>query len=306
MRNENENENENDIMSGNEKYLINIESNIVKELEKKLEDTKKDYEKKLEELKMKENKYKLNNEKNKSENEENTDSIDTNNLDELKKDTEDKKIKIEELENEIKSIKNTEVTKMLNKYVLDNYNNAKNMEENNNNDIGMEEQIKLMQMDSSIMAKEENFAKIIDKLKEEINEKNKKIEELTEENTNLKNMNNKTEEEENKLNINIDTNTNKKEKENEIDLEKYKKLKNQVIELKEINSSDKMQIKALKEEIKELKEKIKKIETFSGQLNNFNEFIQLLQSALLNYKPKKKEQKAALNRLKEILNNHHL
>ena len=67
-----------------------------------------------------------------------------------------------------------------------------------------------------------------------------------------------------------------------------------------------MQIKALKEEIKELKEKIKKLETFSGQLNNFNEFIQLLQSALLNYKPKKKEQKAALNRLKEILNNHHL
>ena len=303
---ENENENENDIMSGNEKYLINIESNIVKELEKKLEDTKKDYEKKLEELKMKENKYKLNNEKNKSENEENTDSIDTNNLDELKKDTEDKKIKIEELENEIKSIKNTEVTKMLNKYVLDNYNNAKNMEENNNNDIGMEEQIKLMQMDSSIMAKEDNFAKIIDKLKEEINEKNKKIEELTEENTNLKNMNTKKEEDENELNINIDTNTNKKEKENEIDLEKYKKLKNQVIELKEINSSDKMQIKALKEEIKELKEKIKKLETFSGQLNNFNEFIQLLQSALLNYKPKKKEQKAALNRLKEILNNHHL
>ena len=169
----------------------------------------------------------------------------------------------------------------------------------------MEEQIKLMQMDSSIMAKEENFAKIIDKLKEEINEKNKKIEELTEENTNLKNMN-KKEEDENELNINIDTNTNKKEKENEIDLEKYKKLKNQVIELKEINSSDKMQIKALKEEIKELKEKIKKIETFSGQLNNFNEFKQLLQSALLNYKPKKKEQKAALNRLKEILNNHHL
>ena len=99
-------------------------------------------------------------------------------------------------------------------------------------------------------------------------------------------MNIKTEEDENEININIDTNTNKKE--NEIDLEKYKKLKNQVIELKEINSSDKMQIKALKEEIKELKEKIKKLETFSGQLNNFNEFIQLLQSALLNYKPKKK------------------
>ena len=46
--------------------------------------------------------------------------------------------------------------------------------------------------------------------------------------------------------------------------------------------------------------------TLSGQVNNFEEFKVLFQNALLNYKPKKKEQKAALNRLIEILNNHHL
>ena len=174
------------------------------------------------------------------------------------------------------------------------------MEENN--EI-KEQQIKLMKNDSSIMDKEENMnISTINKLKEEINEKDKQIELLLEENNNLKNnMNNKLEEEEqNEINININ------KKENEIDIEKYKLLKNQVIELKELNNSDKMQIKTLKEEIKELKERLKKIETFSGQLNNFNEFIKILQSALLNYKPKKKEQKVALDRLKEILNNHHL
>ena len=73
-----------------------------------------------------------------------------------------------------------------------------------------------------------------------------------------------------------------------------------------MNQLDIKQIKALKDEIKELKEKIKKMETFSGQLKNYEEFITLLDSALLNYKPKKKEQKTALSRLIQILNNHHL
>ena len=300
----NENGNEDDTISGNEKYLMDIESNIVKELEKKLDDAKNEYEESLEELKRKENLYKqkdtnINNIKDQDDEEE---SIDSNDIDELKKEIKDKKLKIEQLEKQLTSIKNTEVTKMLNKYVLDHFQNNKNQEMEENNEI-KEQQIKLMKNDSSIMDKEENMnISTINKLKEEINEKDKQIELLLEENNNLKNnMNNKLEEEEqNEINININ------KKENEIDIEKYKLLKNQVIELKELNNSDKMQIKTLKEEIKELKERLKKIETFSGQLNNFNEFIKILQSALLNYKPKKKEQKVALDRLKEILNNHHL
>ena len=51
-----------------------------------------------------------------------------------------------------------------------------------------------------------------------------------------------------------------------------------------------MQIKTLKEEIKTLKEKIKNLETLFNQ-------------ALNNYKPKKKEQKDALNKIINIFNN---
>jgi chromosome segregation ATPase len=97
----------------------------------------------------------------------------------------------------------------------------------------MEDQLKLMKIDPTIMSKEDNTATIIDKLKEEI----------------------KIEEEEKAQN---ETN-NDAIKKDEIDEEKFKKLKNQVKEFKEINDSDKMQIKALKEEIKELKEKINEL-----------------------------------------------
>ena len=48
------------------------------------------------------------------------------------------------------------------------------------------------------------------------------------------------------------------------------------------------------------------METFSGQVKNFGEFIGLFQNAFLNYKPKKKEQKDALNKLNDIIDNHHL
>jgi hypothetical protein len=55
-----------------------------------------------------------------------------------------------------------------------------------------------------------------------------------------------------------------------------------------------------------LKAKIKNIQTFSGQLKDFNEFLSLLNKAIENYKPKKKEQKDAFNKLIEIMNNFHI
>ena len=67
-----------------------------------------------------------------------------------------------------------------------------------------------------------------------------------------------------------------------------------------MNESDIIQIKTLKEEIRELKEKLKKMETLSGQVKSFDEFIALLRNALLNYKPKKKEQKDALKKLIDL------
>ena len=76
-----------------------------------------------------------------------------------------------------------------------------------------------------------------------------------------------------------------------------------------MNLNDIEKIKIYKEQIKELKllnEKLKKMETFSGQLKNFDEFISLLNQALFDYRPKKKEQKDALNKLIEVMNNHRL
>ena len=304
--NEDENENENEDVSGNEKYLMNIKSKIVKELEKKLENIKIEYEETLEELKRKENDKVLNKE-DKDENSELNIEID-----ELKKDIEDKKIKIEQLENEIKSTKNTEVTKMLNKYLLENYKNNNNQALNENNSL--EEQIKMMINEPPKIIKDEKTSSIDDNIKEENNDNPIPIEKISKDNNiqNQNNINNYTEEDIKE--IIIDNTKDNKENpifksynSNEIkDNEKIKLFKNQIRDLKEMNESDIIQIKTLKEEIRELKEKLKKMETFSGQVKSFDEFITLLRNALLNYKPKKKEQKDALKKLIEIVNNHHI
>lgn len=306
----NENENENDSISGNEKYLMDIESNIVKDLEKKLEDMKKEYEESLEELKRKEIEFKDSKKDDNNINNENEDSIIINEINELKKDIEDKKSKIEQLENEIKTTKNTDVTKILNKYVLENYKKNNNQVLEENNDI--EEQFKMMNLNKNPNSiKDDKNTILIENLQEEINDKDKQIEKLIEENNNLKKKNSNHQNEDETIN-----NNNNDKKDNQIlrtcsskeanEIDKIKLYKNQIKDLKDINESDKIQIKALKEEIKELKENLKKMETFSGQVKNFGEFIGLFQNAFLNYKPKKKEQKDALNKLINILNNHHL
>ena len=90
------------------------------------------------------------------------------------------------------------------------------------------------------------------------------------------------------------------------DADKIKLYKDQIKEYKMINESDKIQIKTLKEDIKIMKSKIKNLQTFGGQMKDLNEFISVLNQALLNYKPKKKEQKDALNRIIDVLNNHQI
>ena len=71
-----------------------------------------------------------------------------------------------------------------------------------------------------------------------------------------------------------------------------------------MNESDSIQIKALKADIKMLKAKIKNLETFGGKMKDINEFISVFNLALINYKPKKKDQKDALNRIIDTLNNY--
>ena len=87
------------------------------------------------------------------------------------------------------------------------------------------------------------------------------------------------------------------------DADRIKLYKEQIKEYKITNESDKIQIKTLKGDIKMMKQKIKDLETFGGQMKDMNEFISVLNQALANYKPKKKEQKEALNRIIEVLNN---
>ena len=167
------------------------------------------------------------------------------------------------------------------------------------------------------MSKDEKISLVLNNLRKELEDKNILIEKLKEENNILKNIkkNNNYSNEETHKEMNTNNHINIKSKENELksassneisEVEKLKLFKNEIKGLKEMNQLDIKQIKALKDEIKELKEKIKKMETFSGQLKNYEEFITLLDSALLNYKPKKKEQKTALKRLMEIAHNHHV
>ena len=57
--------------------------------------------------------------------------------------------------------------------------------------------------------------------------------------------------------------------------------------MKVIQSSDKMQIQTLKEEIKDYKNQLKVVTTFNGQINNIQEFAELLNTVINDYKPKK-------------------
>ena len=159
---------------------------------------------------------------------------------------------------------------------------------------------------------------IIDNLKDELKEKKEQIQKLIEQNKNLrisiKNnniYNNNTDEEEKEIDLNNNTNERNPfrttiNSTGLSDVDKIKLYKEQIKDLKIINDSDQIQIKTLKEDIKIMKAKIKDLQTFGGQMKDFNEFISVLNQALLNYKPKKKEQKDALNRIIDVLNNHQI
>ena len=146
----------------------------------------------------------------------------------------------------------------------------------------------------------------LDNLKVELKDKTSQIKKLIKENNNLRKSANNNNEEENE----IDLNSNKKEKNplrntlNSTGLNDENRIKLLMEDIKNFkleNESDKMQIKALKDEIKLMKAKIKDLETFGGQMKNMTEFFSLLNQVLLNYKPKKKEQKEALNKIMVVL-----
>ena len=146
----------------------------------------------------------------------------------------------------------------------------------------------------------------LDNLKEELKDKSLQIEKLIEENNTLRSSNKRY-----YINKNEDEKEEDMFKHNENlkglkDNEKVEVLMEQLKELKLNSESDQVQIKALKADIKELKSQIKNLQTFGGQLKDFNEFLILLNKAIENYKPKKKEQKEAFNKLQIVINNFHI
>ena len=188
-------------------------------------------------------------------------------VDELKKEIAEKNKEIKKLKTEIEQYKN-ESNKLL--------------QEN----LQMKEKLKLIEN-----AQEGGLVINLDNLREELKDKNLQIEKLIKENNSLKN--NLTENEDDKSFSSIGLSKS----------EKIKMLQEEIKELKLMSDSDQIQIKTLKEDIKGLQSKLKKLETFNGQMKDFNEFTSLLNQAFQNYKPKKKEQKDALNRIIEIINN---
>ena len=140
---------------------------------------------------------------------------------------------------------------------------------------------------------EDGLILTIDNLKEELKDKNLQINSLIKENNTLRNFNKRYPE---GSFVKVDS----KELN---DQEKINLYKEQIKELKLINDSDYIQIKALKEVIKDSKNKLKLMKTFNGQLKDINEFVELFNTAMTNYKPKKTEQKNAFNKLIQIMNN---
>ena len=151
----------------------------------------------------------------------------------------------------------------------------------------------------------------IDNLKDELKDKNLQIDKLIEENNSLrsKKISKIADEEEKEIDFNSIIKNENSQKRNTIgssglnDADKINYYKDQIKELKLTNDSDQIQIKALKEDIKDMKTKLKNFQTFSGQLKDFNEFLTILNQAMANYKPKKKEQKDALAKLIQVMNN---
>ena len=300
----------------NEKHKNALQLSKLSQLQKDFDNLKKENETNFEQMKLKqeenqqlynivkdkerENEYLKNQIGKKNEVEENDDyGVEMLNV-EINNEIKEKNVIIDRLEKQIKILENT---------------NEKITEEN----IQLKEKLQLIQGGKD----EDNINSIVN-LKDELEDKKKQIQKLIYENKNLRN---KTKEINSSNNIN--NNINNEEEEKEIDLnnnnynnniernpfritmnsqgltdaDKIKLYKERIKEYEMMNESDKIQIKALKDDIKIMKEKIKNLETFGGQIKDINEFIYLLNLALISYKPKKQEQKDALNKIINVLNN---
>ncbi len=135
---------------------------------------------------------------------------------------------------------------------------------------------------------------------------------LEEKNEKIKNINFKNQKEHILKNENLNNNNNINEynpfritmnSQGLNDVDKIKLYKERIKDFQIINESDKKQIQTLKEDIKIMQSRIKYLETFGGQIQGTNEFIYLLNQVLINCKPQRKEEKDALEKIINVLNN---
>ena len=141
-------------------------------------------------------------------------------------------------------------------------------------------------------------------LKKELNDTKKQLNNLIKENKNI--FNNENGEEDAKEIDFKNTNNPFRHTMNSQELddpEKIKLYQEKLIEIKQINESDRLQINVLKEEIKKSKDKIKYLETFGGQIKDMHEFVKFLNLILINCKLKK-DQKNILDKIITALNNY--
>ena len=173
--------------------------------------------------------------------------------------------------------------------------NIKNSEDYIEKNVKLKEENTQLKQKIELLKLEQEKGLIItlNNLKEELKDKNLQINNLIKENNSLRNLKNKNFEiSDSQRNIKVNN-------EDEI----IKLYKDQIKEMKVIQSSDKMQIQTLKEEIRDYKNQLKVVTTFNGQINNIQEFAELLNTVINDYKPKKQEQKDAFNKLNQIMNN---
>ena len=213
----------------------------------------------------------------------------------------------QEKEKEIENLKNQLQNNIFVNNDGDN-NNKKNkinyIENENKNNINYKLLLENKQLKEKIQLLQAGQDEDLINLKKELNDTKKPLNNLIKENKN--NFNNENGEEDAKEIDFKNTNNPFRHTMNSQELddpEKIKLYQEKLIEIKQINESDRLQINVLKEEIKKSKDKIKYLETFGGQIKDMHEFVKFLNLILINCKLKK-DQKNVLDKIITALNNY--
>jgi len=315
------NEKENDGINGDNKKLKLINESLSKK-NKELYDKTIDLTKNIKEVKSK---YEmLLSEKNDNDkilkemellklkkDEQNKNDIKDEEIKKLKeklKEIDEKNLELNNKKNEIKNLKEElektkiELTNQIAKNVsyekdIEKYKeiNSKILEENSR------KQEQINNFENNINNNKKDLNRIIENREKEIEELKKELEKLRNKKNNLDTSYSGTNKKDSSFGNEGEYMSSNFDSHKISDAQKVEKLKERVSEYKNKFELNENLLKLLKEEIKELKKKLTDFETFGGKITDYNEFIRAFNIVLKDYKPKKKEQKEALNQLRNHL-----